>query len=528
MTVTPGSVFIAAGATAPATQPQINGISFGSVTINGSAPGFASASQTSQVAGTMSFSPPNLTVTATMTQNLTLTLSVPAPTAGFPVNVVSSNTGVAKVPSTVTFAPSATTVVVPVTGVSPGPATITASSGTQSLPSASTNVTVKRAADILLASGVSVGPGQSTQLAVTLNAPATRTLYVTLTSSDTSKVSVNPTNVIVLEGSTTPTLQPQVTGLDFGSATITASAFGLTGDSETVQVNASLIFGAPTQTISQGSGQMVFLSLSATPPSDQVITFSSDNPGLASVPATATIPANSNFTTVMVTGAGAGSTTIHAVGGPSITPASLSVNVVAPANIILSNVNLSPNQTLAFPLALSTPAPAGGVTVTLSSSNPSLVNMSPGSVFIPAGSTTPASQPQVSGVNIGSATITASAPGYATANKVVPVSATLTFSPPSLMLPAGSIQIVFLRLSTAAPPDGFFATLSSDNPGVADVQHTVGFFPDGSSVATNAVVINGISPGITIIHGGAPPFIPDTTMSITVVGTLPTAAAPQQ
>jgi hypothetical protein len=528
ITVTPSSVFIAGGATSPATQPQINGITFGSATINASAPGFASASQTSQVTGTMSFSPPNLSITGTTTQNLTLTLSVAAPSAGFTINLASNNAGVAKVPATVTFAPNATTVVVPVTGVSPGPATITASSGNLSLPSASTNVTVKPAADLQLASGVAVGPGQSTQLPVTLNSPATRTLYVTLTSSDTSKVSVSPTNVIVLEGTTTPTLQPQVTGIDFGSATVTATAFGLTGDSETVRVTAALSFGTPTQTISQGSSQMVFLNLSSTTPSDQVITLSSDNPSVASVPATTTIPANSNFTTVMVTGAGAGSTGIHAVGGPNITPANLSVNVVAQANIVLSNVNLSLDQTAAFPVSLSTAAPAGGVTVTLTSSNSSLVNVFPASTFVPGGATAPASQPQVNGVNIGSATITASAPGYATATKVVPVGATLTFSPPNLMLAAGTTQIVFLRLSTAAPPAGFFATLSSDNPGVADLQHTVGFFPDGSSVATNAVLINGISPGTTVIHAGAPPFIPDTTLTVTVVGLPPAVAAPQQ
>ena len=83
---------------------------------------------------------------------------------------------------------------------------------------------------------------------------------------------------------------------------------------------------------------------------------------------------------------------------------------------------------------------------------------------------------------------------------------------------AGTTQVILLKLSTAAPPNGFFATLSSDNPAVADLQHTVGFFPDGSSQATNAVILNAISPGTTVIRASAPPFIPETTLQVMVVG----------
>ena len=527
ISIAPSSVFIPAGATVPATQPQITGVTFGSVTINASAPGFASASQTAQVTGTLNLSPSNSTITGTGTENLTLTLSVPAPVGGYMISVTSSNTGVATVPANVTFAANGTTVAVPVTGVSAGSVTITASSGTPSLPNATANVTVKPAADILVASGVTVGPGQSAQLPVSLNAPATRTLFVTMSSSDTSKVLVNPANIIVLEGATTPTQQPQVTGVDFGSATVSASAFGLTGDSETVRVTALLSFGAPTVTITKGSSQMVFLSLSSTAPTDQVITLTSGDLTVVTVPQTVTIPANNSLATVMLSGVGSGSTVVRAVGGQNITSATLTANVVAPATIILPSVNLSFGQTVDFPVSLGTPAPTGGTTVTLASSDSSLVNVSPSSISIPGGSTTPIVQPQVSGVNIGSATITATAPGYATAARVIPVGATLTFSPQNLTLAAGSMQIVLLRLSTAAPPNGFFATLTSDNPAVAQVQQTVGFFPDGSSVATNSVVINGISPGTTVIHASAPPFIPDTTLNVTVMGAAVAAPASQ-
>ena len=518
ITITPSTVFIAGGATAPATQPTINGITFGSVTINASAPGFASASQSAQVAGTMSLSS-GLSITGTETKNLTLTLSVAAPAAGFTINVASNSPAVATVPATVAFAPNATTTQIPVTGVSPGTVTITASSGTTSLPSATSSVTVKAKADVLLASGVTVGPGQLAPIAVTLNSPATRTIYVNLVSSDTSKVTVNPAFVIVLEGATSPTIQPQVTGVDFGTATITASSFGLTGDSEIVRVTAALSFGPTTQTIPKGSAVMLFLSLSAITPTDQTIALSSDNPSIATVPAQVTIRANTSFASVMVTGVGAGSTIIHATDGPNITPATFNANVVAPATIILpSNLSLTLGQTAPFPVTLGAPAPAGGLTVALASSDSSLVSISPASISVPAGSTTPTVQPQVTANNIGSVNISASAPGYATATAVVPVGATLTFSPPNLIMAAGTSQIILLKLSTAAPPNGFFATLSSDNPSVADLQHIVGFFPDGSSHATNAIILNAISPGTTVIRASALPFIPETTLQVTVVG----------
>jgi trimeric autotransporter adhesin len=528
ITITPSSIFIAGGATVPLTQPQVNGITFGSVTINASAPGFASATQTAQVTGALNLSPSDLTISGTGTQNLILTLSVPAPAAGFTINIASSNPGVATVPATVTFAANATTVVVPVTGVSPGPAVITASSGTASLPNATANVTVKPAADILVATGVTVGPGQSAQLTVSLNAPATRTLFVTLSSSDTSKVLVNPVNVIVLEGTTVPTLQPQVTGVDFGSSIVTASAFGLTGDSETVRVAATLSFGVLSQTIPKGSAVRVFLSLSAAAPADQIITLSSDDPHVATVPSQVTIPANTSLASVLVTGVGAGSTIIHATGGQNVTSATLTAVVVAQAGINLSSVNVGPGQTQTFPVSLSGPAPSGGVTIALSSSNSAIVTISPASIFIPGGSTTPAVQPQVTGVTIGSATITASASGFATATQIIAIGATLTFSPQTLTVVAGSMPIVLLKLSTAAPPDGFFAILTSDNPAVAQVQGALGFFPDGSSVATNAVVINANNPGTTVIHASAPPFIADTTLTITVVASAAAAPASQK
>ena len=525
VSIAPTSIFIAQGSSAPGAQPQVSGVNFGGATISASAPGFASATQTVQVTGAITFSSSDVTITGTATQNLTLTLSSPAPAVGLIVNLSSSNSSVATVPASVTFGSNTTSTVVPVTGVAPGSVTITAAPAAPNVASVVANITVKPAADIIIASGMVVAPGQSAPLAVSLTKPARQVEFITLASSDPSKVRVSLANLIILEGATTPTSQPQVVGIDLGQAAISASAFGLTGDSQIVKVTAALSFDQSSLTVPPAATQKLLLTMSAPSLIDQTISLSSDNPSVASVPPSVTIPANQTFAAVLVSTGSVGSAIIRATSPSNITPASLNVTVAALATITLpSNVKLSLGQSSPFPVALTTPAPTGGVTITLASSDATSVTISPSAVFVPSGSTVPLAQPQVTGENLGSSTITASAPGYASSNQVVPVKATLTFSPQNLTMAAGSTQIVMLSLSTAAPPNGFFATLSSDNQNVAQVQSTVGFFPDGSSVATNAIVITAVAAGTTIIHASATPFIPDTTIAVTVVGS---ATAPQ-
>jgi hypothetical protein len=84
-----------------------------------------------------------------------------------------------------------------------------------------------------------------------------------------------------------------------------------------------------------------------------------------------------------------------------------------------SGVTVGIGGSAPFPISLPVPAPAGGVTVSLVSSDTSKVTVSPATVPIVAGQTTPASQPVVTGVAVGSASISASAPGYLSASQPV-------------------------------------------------------------------------------------------------------------
>ena len=521
VTISPSSVFIPGGATAPLSQPTVTGVNFGSANIGASANGLPSANQVVQVNGTMNFTQATLTVTGTSTQNLTLNLSSPAP-SGLTINLVSSNTAAATVPATIAFAANATSATVPVTGVAPGTATITASSNTPAnLPNATASITVKQTADIIVASGLVVGVGDSATLNVTLSQPAPNFMFVNLSSSDTSKLTLNLPSIVFFQGSTTPASQPLVTGVGLGSATVTASSLGLTGDTETVQVVDNLGLSPNNASVAAGSSQPILLTLSAPLATAQTVTLTSDNTNVVTVPQSITLQPNSTSVLFSANSLSPGSTMIHATSAnPNLTPAAINISVVAVTTITLpSNVTVPRNTSLPYPILLGSPAPSGGVTVTLVSSNPNSVSISPATVVVPGGATSPATQPQVTGVDIGSSTITASAPGYTSASQPVTVDASLTFTPPSLIMTANTSQTVMLTLSTAAPPGGFFVSLTSDNPSVANTQPFLGYFPDGSAFESNALVITAGAPGTTTIHATTPALVPvaGTEIIVTVV-----------
>jgi hypothetical protein len=519
VSISPSSVFIAAGATAPIIQPIVMGGNFGSANISASATGIAAANQLVQVNGTMGFTPSNLTVGVTATGNLTLNLSGgQGPSGGLTVNITSSNTGVATVPSSVVFPPNGTSVTVPVTGVSVGSASITAHSSTpNNLPDTTANVSVKQTADIILASGVTVSVGKSMPLNVSLAQPAAGFIFISLSSNDPSKLTITPSSVAFFQGSTTPLSQPVITGLDLGSVKVTASGFNLSSDTETVQVVANLGFGSNALTIGQASSQQVSLTLSAPLATAQTVTLTSDNTNVVTVPPSVTIQPNSTSVSFAATGVNAGSTMIHASSSnPNLTPAATGVTVVAQNSISLpSNIALPPNGSAPFAVSLGAAAPAGGVAVTLSSSDPTIVSVSPASVVISGGATTPAAQPQVTGGKVGSATITASAPGYTTASQSVSVAAGLNFSTQNLTLIAGSTQTVQVILS-APSPGGFFASVTSDNPSVASAPPYLVFFPNGSSNESIPLTITAGSPGTTKIQVVPPSLLSITGATITV------------
>src|SRR6185312_16068962 len=105
------------------------------------------------------------------------------------------------------------------------------------------------AADIELGPPLTVAPGGAVPLAVLLTNPAgPGGVTVTLASSDPSKIALSSNSVYIPSGLTAPYGQPRVTGINFGTAAISASAFGLAGSTQTVRVTA-VLSGPPAQSL---------------------------------------------------------------------------------------------------------------------------------------------------------------------------------------------------------------------------------------------------------------------------------------
>jgi trimeric autotransporter adhesin len=515
VTISPATVTVAAGQTTPPAQPEVTGVNLGTANITASAPGYTAASVQVQVTATIAF-PQNLTISGYTTQNLALTLSAPAPTS-VTVNVTSGNTAVATVPASVTFPANATTVNVPVTGVALGTVVIHASA-LPNIAEATANVTVQNAGGIILPTGTKLALGQSAPFALTLPAPAPANgVTVTLTSSDTGKVTVSPATVTVAAGQTAPATQPQVTGAGLGTADITASAPGYTAGTASVQVTATVTFSPPALTITGTATQNLTLTLSAPAPAGGLaVNLSSSNTAVATVPGSVTFAASATTATVPVTGVAAGTAKVHASAFPNVADTAADITVQNTGAIVLATgTSVEVGQSAAFAVSLSTAAPAGGITIALASSDTGKVTISPSSVTIDAGKTTPASQPQVSGVSVGSANITASATGYSAVSQSVQVTGKLSFAPATLTMTGFAPRNLTLNLSAPAPAGGLTVNLSSSNTNVATVPASVNVAGNATSVT---VPVTGTGFGQAVIHAGATPLFPDTTANVTVQG----------
>src|SRR5262249_26515848 len=181
---------------------------------------------------------------------------------------------------------------------------------------------------------------------------------------------------------------------------------------------------------------------------------------------------------------------------------------------LLSNITVGPGQSMPFPVSLATGAPAGGVTIALNSNDTNKVTISPSSITIPQGASTPAQQPVVTGVNLGSAMITASAPGFLGDAKAVQVAASLGFQPLTLTIGIHGTQNLTLPLSRPAPAGGLPINTSPSTTSIATVPPTVTIPAAQSSVN---LPVPGVGVGSATIHASALPSLADTTATVNVV-----------
>ena len=449
------------------------------------------------------------TVVVGQTSQLTVTLDGKAGTGGVSVAVTSSNTNIMADPGAVVVpaGQNSVTVASPTTAstlANPVPndtaITLTATLGAAT---PTTVITIRP-----LISGVSVSPsaakGGTTPLpigTVTLSQPApTGGTTVALTSSNTAVATV-PASITIPAGATTGTFN--VTSLavaadattvvtatnQFASRTTTFTSQAPALSSLSVLANNILVGSTTTGTVTLDS---------PAPTGGATVALSSSNVSAATVPATVTVAAGSTtgtFTITSVVTTSAQTTTVTAsYGGVSrsasvvITPLLASV-AVAPAKL-RGGSTPAPTGTI----TLNQQAPTGGVTVTLTSSDPSVTLGA--NVVIAAGSnsgTFPVATHAVS--TLTNVTITAALSGVSrttTMTITAPAIATFVINPNAVVGGSGATTTsATLTLDSPAPTGGLSIALASNNTAAAQ--------PWSAATAGSAITTVSVPAGLATV-----------------------------
>ncbi len=283
-------------------------------------------------------------------------------------------------------------------------------------------------------------------------------------------------------------------------------------------------------TTSDGSQGQVFIPLSEMAGQDQLVRVTSSNPAVARVPEHATVNASTEFGRFAITTSPVEEptpVTISVTGRGVTRSATLTVSPSLPT---LTALAVSPSSVTAGTsstgtVSLGSPAPTGGVTVTLGSSLPGSASV-PDTVVVPTGATS-ATFPVSTSPDSGTTTVQLSATlGSSTQFAALSVNRTssvalssVTLSPTTVS--GGSSSTGTVRLNAAAPSGGAVVTLS-DNSNAVTVPSSV-TVAAGSTSRTFTVTTSGVSSqtsaAITGTSGGV-----SRTATLTV--NPPTPAAP--
>ncbi len=180
--------------------------------------------------------------------------------------------------------------------------------------------------------------------------------------------------------------------------------------------------------------------------------------------------------------------------------------------------------TVDLAVTLSSPAPVGGVTVTVTSDNPGIVSVqSPGTVFIAEGAT--GSQIGLDGTSAGTTIVRGNATGHVEGTFSVQVSPLFLSLPSILNVPFGGTASIPVQISTPAPVGGEVVSLVSSDPAVVTVITPTVTIPEGSQTANGTV--SGTLPGTATVTGtsttyGAAQSSVSTTANLNIVQTSAT------
>jgi hypothetical protein len=247
----------------------------------------------------------------------------------------------------------------------------------------------------------------------------------------------------------------------------------------------------------------------------RVIDLASSDPAVISVPAIVTVGAGATAQQfVVTTGAESGTATISA-SGDGLVPGSAQVTVnQRTAALSLDNTLLGIGRSSAGMVILGAPAPAGGVELSLTSTDPSVATITPAAVTLQEGQT--GGSFVVTGQSVGVTTVRSSASGFEDAT----INATVTSSVLNLNaignVGVGETRAITLSITQAAAAD-LLVTLTSSDPSVAAVTPTV-TIPAGQMVPVQSAFIEGLAVGgpvtITASVAGFAPDAEEATVTL--------------
>ncbi len=394
----------------------------------------------------------------------TVTLLNPAPPGGAVVTLISADPSVVSVPPSVSIPAGGTGASFAIT-TSPVTAAarvrIDSGYGAESYRSPSLWLTVAppgsstpAALKSLTLTSATVAGGATTTGTVTLTAPAPAGGATVRLSGSMEGQVVTPPNVTVPAGSTTASFTITAPTVPATYYVLIQASLGFTAGAQAQLLEirpgstAPTLLGfsvSPTDIVSGASTQGMVQLVTPAPAGGGVVTLTSSNPALLQVPPTVTVPAGNNSTSFAITTTATSTfTTVQVDASAGGVTRSAFINLAAGptapslVSLAISPASVTGGTNATGTVALSSAAPAGGVSITLATGNPSAAQVPP-VVTVPAGQTQASFTVTTSPVSAGTpVTITAFAGSTTKSATVTVTSGSTTLGTPTLISPANA------------------------------------------------------------------------------------------
>jgi hypothetical protein len=432
-------------------------------------------------------------------------LTQPAPVGGVTVNLVSANTSLFTVAQATRFFAAGQTIdSVAVNGIAVGTATLDATATGYTAGALSVNVedrSISVPVTLSVAYGVT-SPALPIQLAT--NAPAGGVTLNVVSSNPASVLVVTPT-VTVPAGQ--KTINATLTGLLPGTATVSISGAGYITANTAVTTAAALVASPASLAINQSFGATLTVQFTsqgvpiAAPAPGVVVTLTSVDSGCVAVGSPVTIATGLATITTPVNYGGSTATPCNTqliLTAPNVQPDTVAVSVAAVPGITVYT-NTVGSGLVTYNYAYLGATNHGGANVVVKSSNPALLRIAPNTtapgtdsivVAVPNGQNSVLYYVQGMEGQVGSATLTVSAPGFSAgtvSDSIAKPGMDLIGVPASTTTLTG-ISNIYARVGVPSADSSYLATVQNIRAGGTALTAT---FTSGSTAVADLLKAGG-------------------------------------